>query len=168
MYDIIPVMDRENKIYEINYLITPLVPEDKVVEEIAVFRKIIEDNKGFVVGEDQAKMQKLSYSIKKFDSAYYGWFKFSAGAESIDNIKNGFNKNEKVLRALITEAGKENVAQFAPRKNLLVPASPEGRRQTGAGAGKSEGLSSEVAEKVEIKPEQIDKKLEEILKESSS
>ena len=57
-------MDRDNKIYEINYLITPLVPEDKVVEEIAVFRKIIEDNKGFVVGEDQAKMQKLSYSIK--------------------------------------------------------------------------------------------------------
>ena len=147
-------MDRDNKIYEINYLITPLVPEDKVVEEIAVFRKIIEDNKGFVVGEDQAKMQKLSYSIKKFDSAYYGWFKFSAGAESIDNIKNGFNKNENILRALITEAGKENVAQFAPRH--------------GVGAAKSERVSSEPTEKVEIKPEQIDKKLEEILKESSS
>ena len=100
-------MDRDNKIYEINYLMTPLVPEDKVAEETSVFRKIIEDNKGFVVGEDQPKRQKLSYSIKKFDSAYYGWFKFSVGAESVDNIKNSFNKSENILRSLITEAGKE-------------------------------------------------------------
>ena len=147
-------MDKENKTYEINYLITPLIPEDKVAEEAAVLRKIIEDNKGFVVGEDQPKTQKLSYPIKKFDSAYYGWFKFSAGAESVDNIKNGFNKNEKILRALVTEAGKENIAQFALRYGVAMP--------------KSEAVSSEKAEKVEIKPEQIDEKLAEILKESSS
>lgn len=146
-------MERDNKTYEINYLITPLIPEDKVAEETVVLRKIIEDNKGFVVGEDQPKMQKLSYAIKKFDNAYYGWFKFSAGAEFVDNIKNGFSKNENILRVLVTEVGKENVAQFAPRR--------------AAGSAKPEGLSSEMAEKVEIKPEQIDQKLEEILKESS-
>ena len=147
-------MDAENKIYEINYLITPLLPEDKVAEEGAVLRKIIEDNKGFVMGEDQAKMQKLSYSIKKFDKAYYGWFRFSAAADSLDSIKNSFNKNEKTLRSLITEIGKENPAQFSPRKIVRTL--------------KSEGSLPEVAEKIEIKPEQIDKKLEEILKESSS
>ena len=147
-------MDKENKIYEINYLMIPLLPEDKLTEETAILRKIIEDNKGFVVGEDQPKMQRLSYPIKKFDNAYYCWFKFSAGAEFIDNIKNGFDKNEKILRALITEAGKENVAQFAPRHSVVAP--------------KSEGAALEKAEKVGIKPEQIDEKLEEILKESSS
>ena len=147
-------MDGDNKIYEINYLMTPLIPEDKVAEETAVLRKIIEDNKGFVVGEDQPKTKKLSYPIKKFDSAYCGWFKFSAGAESVDNIKNGFNKNEKILRALVTEAGKENAVQSAPRHSVV--------------AAKPEGSSLETSEKVKINPEQIDKKLEEILKESSS
>lgn len=147
-------MNKDNKTYEINYLMTHLLPEDKVAEEVFVLRKIIEDNKGFVVGEDQPKMQKLSYPIKKFDSAYYGWFKFSAEAESIDNIKNGFNKNEKILRAMVTEAEKENAAHFAPRH--------------GVGAIKSEGAPLGTAEKVEIKPEQIDEKLAEILKESSS
>lgn len=147
-------MDKDNKTYEINYLLTPLILEDKIAEETAVLRKIIEDNKGFVVGEDQPKMQKLSYAIKKFDNGYYGWFKFSVGAEFIDNIKNGFNKNEKILRALVTEAGKENAAKFAPRY--------------GAGMAKPEEAFSETTEKVEIKPEQIDQKLEEILKESSS
>lgn len=148
-------MDAENKIYEINYLITPLLPEDKAAEEEFVLRKIIEDNKGFVIGENQAKKQKLSYPIKKFDTAYYGWFRFSAGADSLDNIKNNFNNNEKILRALITETGKENLTQFSPRKIIRTP--------------KSEGSFSslETAEKIEIKPEQIDKKLEEILKESS-
>lgn len=146
-------MDKDNKTYEINYLLTPLVPEDKTVEEMAVLRKIIEDNKGFVVGEDQPRMQKLSYAIKKFDNAYYGWFKFSVGAESIDNLKNGFSKNENILRSLITGAGKENIAQFAPKY--------------GAGAAKPETAPSETSEKVEIKPEQIDQKLAEILKESS-
>lgn len=147
-------MERDNKTYEINYLITPLIPEDKVADETAVLRKIIEDNKGFVVGEDQPKIQKLSYAIKKFDNGYYGWFKFSAGAEFIDNIKSGFSKNENILRALITEAGKENIAKFAPIR--------------GVGTAKSEDSSLETADKVEIKPEQIDEKLAEILKESSS
>ena len=147
-------MDKDNKIYEINYLMTPLIPEDKVAEEMAVFRKIIEDNNGFVVGEDQPKMQRLSYAIKKFDNAYYGWFKFSVGTEFVDNIKSNFNKNEKVLRALVTEAGKENAVQSAPRHSAV--------------AAKPEGSSLETSEKVKINPEQIDEKLAEILKESSS
>ena len=151
--DNIALMEGNNKTYEINYLITPLIPEDRVTDNVAVFRKIIEDNKGFVLGEDQVKMQKLSYTINKFDNAYFGWFRFSVGADVVDNIKKEFSKNEKVLRALITEVGKDNVAQFAVRK---IP-----------GMAKPEGLTSETAEKVEIKPEQIDKKLEEILKKSS-
>ena len=151
--DNIALMEKDNKTYEINYLITPLIPEDKVMEDVAVFRKIIEDNKGLVLNEDQVKMQKLSYAIKKFDNAYFGWFKFSAGANAVDNIKNGFSKNEKILRALITEVVKDNIAQFAPRK--------------GAGMAKGEDSVSETSEKVEIKPEQIDEKLEEILKKSS-
>ena len=107
-----------------------------------------------MVGEDQPKMQRLSYAIKKFDNAYYGWFKFSVGTEFVDNIKSNFNKNEKVLRALVTEAGKENAVQSAPRHSAV--------------AAKPEGSSLETSEKVKINPEQIDEKLAEILKESSS
>lgn len=146
-------MDKDNKTYEINYLMSPLIPEDKAAEEAALLRKIIEDNNGFVISEDQPKAQKLSYPIKKFDVAYYGWFRFSATAGSLDNIKNILNKNEKILRILIAETGKENPVQFSPRKIIRKP--------------KPKDLSPESSEKVEIKPEQIDQKLEEILKEST-
>ncbi len=151
--DSIALMEKDNKTYEISYLITPLAPEDKVNEELVVFRKIIEDNKGFVDGEEQPKMQNLSYSIKKFNNAYFGWFRFLASADVVDNIKKGFIKNDKILRVLVTEVGKNNIPQFATKKGL--------------GVGKMDGLSTETSEKVEIKPEQIDEKLEEILKKSS-
>ena len=39
-------MEKDNKTYEINYLMTPLILEDKVAEETAVLRKIIEDELG--------------------------------------------------------------------------------------------------------------------------
>lgn len=147
-------MGKDNKTYEINYLINPLIPEDKVADEMAVFRKIIEDNKGFVMGEDQAKMQSLSYTIKGFDNAYFGWFRFSSGADAVENIKKEFVKNEKILRSLIASVGKNDAVQFVSKNGL--------------GATKTEGVNSEIAEKIKIKPEQIDEKLEEILKKSSS
>ena len=144
-------MERDNKIYEINYLMTPLIPEDKVAEDVAVLRKIIEDNKGFVVGEDQPKMQKLSYAIKKFDNAYYGWFKFSAGAESIDNIKTVLTEAKRFCETLLLKPGKKISPNLRPGMACL---SRQERR-----SGKAEGASSETAEKVEIKPEQIDQKI---------
>lgn len=146
-------MDKDNRTYEINYLISPLVPEDKVADEVSVFRKIIEDNKAFVVSEDQAKMQKLAYSIKGFESAYFGWLRFSAKTDVVENIRKEFSKNEKVLRALVTDASKEESVQFVPKNGL--------------GASKADKTGSEVEEKTEINPEQIDEKLEEILKKSS-
>ena len=51
-------------------------------------------------------------------------------------------------------AGKENAVQSAPRHSAV--------------AAKPEGSSLETSEKVKINPEQIDEKLAEILKESSS
>lgn len=146
-------MDKDNRTYEINYLISPLVPEDKIADEVSVFRKIIEDNKAFVVSEDQAKMQKLAYSIKGFESAYFGWLRFSAKTDVVENIKKEFSKNEKVLRALIADASKEEAVQFILKNGL--------------GASKTDRVGSESEEKSEINPEQIDEKLEEILKKSS-
>lgn len=147
------VMDKDNKTYEINYLINPLVPEDKVVDEVSVFRKIIEGNKAFVISEDQPKMQKLAYAIKGFESAYFGWLRFSAKTDAVDNIKKEFAKNEKVLRTLITDVGRDDAIQFVSKNGL--------------GIAKTDGTSSEMAGKTEINPEQIDEKLEEILKKSS-
>lgn len=143
-------MDKKIKIYEVNYLIAPLIPEDKIGEEVFVLRKVIEDNSGLIISEDQIKMQSLSYQIDKFNSAYCGWFKFSANPESIGAIQNGFKQNEKSLRFLFSEIGKENIAtgNAFKRRTQLSKIGIGGEQKT---------------EKTEIKPEEIDKKLEELI-----
>lgn len=143
-------MDKKIKIYEVNYLITPLIPEDKISEEVFVLRKVIEDNNGLIISEDQIKMQPLSYQIGGFDRAYCGWFKFSADPESVGDIQSGFKQNEKSLRFLFSEAGRENIAtrNAFKRRIHLSKIGVDGEQKT---------------EKTEIKPEEIDKKLEELI-----
>lgn len=147
-----PAMEIDNKTYEISYLLSPLIPEDKVAEEVNVLRKAIEEKGGFIVSEEQAKMQKLAYKIKKLESAYFGWFKFSIKPDLVSSVKFSFDKNDKMIRSMIVEAGKENPPQFTGRRPSF--------------AKKNEAGTPEEP-KAEVKPEQVDEKLEEILKKSA-
>ena len=145
-------MESDQKTYETGYLLTPLLPENKVMEEVSALRKIIEDNNGFIMSEDHPKMQKLAYPIKQNNSAYFGRIKFYVKSEMVDKVKESFEKNDKAIRFLITESGKEQSRQ-TPRtiRKIVKPT-----------------LSAPPAEERKpIKLEEIDKKLEEILKKSS-
>lgn len=145
-------MEKEPKTYEIGYLITPLMPEEKLDEEISVLRGFIEGNQGLITAEERAKMQKLSYEIEKpgmgrFNSAYFGWIKFMASPSVLDEIKKSLDKDANVLRFLAVESEKETAAQ--------KPSAPRMARRKPAAAG--------APEKTEVKTEEIDKKLEELI-----
>ena len=105
------------------------------------------------MSEDHPKMQKLAYPIKQNNSAYFGRIKFYAKSEMVDKIKESFEKNDKTIRFLITESSKEQSRQtHRTTKKITKPA-----------------LSTPSAEERKpIKLEEIDKKLEEILKKSSA
>jgi small subunit ribosomal protein S6 len=139
-------MENEQKIYELGYLLSPLLPEEKLDEEISLLRKAIEDQKGFIMAEARPKMQKLAYLVKKLENAYWGWIKFSVSPESIGVIKNSLEKlKDKVIRFLITETAKETLAP-APVKRLIR---------------KKKEIVSEIKKDANL--EEIDKKLEELL-----
>jgi len=136
-------MENEQKIYEIGYLLSPLIPEEKLDEEISVLRKTIEDKGGFIMSEARPKIQKLAYPIKKLESAYFGWIKFTADPSSLPEIKN-----PQIIRFLITEIIKETLTpppakKIIRKKKTIIPEIKEG-----------------------VKFEEIDKKLEELLGKS--
>jgi ribosomal protein S6 len=143
-------MEKGQKIYEVGYLLNPLVPEEKLDEEISVLRGLIEKKQGLITGEERAKMQRLAFVIKKpragnFESAWFGWMKFMSDSEILGEIKDLFDKNQNIVRFLILESLKEDVARRAPRKTI--------RRKP----------LTAPAIKTEIKTEEVDKKLEELL-----
>lgn len=147
-------MEKETKMYEIGYLLTPLIPEEKLDEEISAIRKAIEDRQCLITGEERAKTRRLSYTIKKppmgsFDAAYFGWIKFIAEPEVLREIDVALGKEPKLIRFLIIESVKEDLSP-----------------KTAGRAVKRKGISGvEPKIKTEVKPEEIDKKLDELLGE---
>lgn len=142
-------MDKEQKMYEIGYLLSPLVPEEKLDEEISALRKLIEDKQGFIMNEGRLKSQKLAYPINKFETAYFGWMKFIINPEDVSKVKSSFKNppigGDKIIRFLITQIMAEKARpiitkKIIKKKKVAVP-----------------------KPKTEIKPEEIDKKIEELL-----
>ncbi len=126
--------DTTKKLYEVGYLIIPLIPEDKVADEVNVLRSHIETAGGFIVSEEQPKMRKLSYEIRqrgiaskkaKFEDAYFGSMRFNASGEGVVAINESFDKNDKVLRFLIIKPVKE-----APRIPRTGPNAPKPKTET--------------------------------------
>ena len=139
-------MENERKIYEIGYLLTPLVSEENLAEEAGSLRKLIEDRGGFVINEGQPKTRRLAYPIAKMESAYFGWLKFMASPETIGEIKTSLEKlGAKIIRFLITGAVKEEMVS-APVKRIIR---------------KKKVIPPEIKEGAKF--EEIDKKLEELL-----
>lgn len=150
-------MENETKTYEIGYLLSPLVPEDKLDAEISVLRGLVESRKCLIMGEERARIRKLAYIVQKkgsgkFDTAYFGWIKFVADPAAIADIKSDFDKTANILRFLILDTTKSESVRKAAKK----PAKPSGFRKKPA-----QGPETEI--KTEIKPEEIDKKIEELL-----
>jgi small subunit ribosomal protein S6 len=144
---------QEQKMYEIGYLLSPLVPEEKLDEEISALRKLIEDRKGFIMNEGRLKSRKLAYPINKFETAYFGWMKFLVNPEDVSKVKSSFKNppsaqgggGDKIIRFLITQIIAEKTApiitkKIVKKKKVAVP-----------------------KPKPEIKIEEIDKKIEELI-----
>ncbi len=155
-------MEKETKMYEIGYLLSPLIHEEKLDEEISVLRKLIEDRHGLIMNEDRAKMRKLAYNIQKpavgkFDSAHFGWMKFVASPEILPEIEISLGKTANIIRFLLIEAAKEEPIK-KPARKIIRPVPLDGQRLERKAASPAEPKI-----KTEVKPEEIDKRLEELL-----
>lgn len=145
------LMEKEQGKYELAYLISPFVPEEKVFDEVAGLRKAIESRQCLITDEGAPSVRQLAYVLRlprvgKFESAWFGWVKFISSPENIDLIKQELEKNTNILRFLIIKPQKEPV-----RKAIKKP----------AGARQFKPKAPE--EKPPVKEEEIDKKIEEMV-----
>ncbi len=109
-------MEDESKIYEIGYLLTPLIADDKVSDETNNLRMAIEKFGGVILSEENPKMINLAYSVCKsvssqksrFESAYFGSIKFNLNSEKVKKLKESFDKNDLILRFLIIKTIKDS------------------------------------------------------------
>lgn len=136
-------IEADPKLYEIGYLLTPLIPADKLDDEVNLIRSAIEKEKGLITGEESPKSRSLAYEIKKFTTASFGWIRFMVRPDALEGLKKSFDGNANLLRFLILNAEKETISQKPLRAVRAKSADTQTQRE-------------------EIQEEEIDKKLEEI------
>lgn len=137
-------MEKEQVTYEIMYFLNPLVAEDKVVDETNSLRSLIEGVQGIIISEDKPKFQDLAYPIKRHEKGFLGMIKFISKPDSLEKLKNSLDRNEKLVRFMISKSKIEKESS-KPKRTFIKKA--------------------ESAENLEVKAEEIDKKLTEILGE---
>ena len=115
------------RFYEISYLISPALAEDKVAGALAPLKDLLAGKDATVLAEDTPKFRRLAYPIKKFDSASFGWIRFEADAGVIAEVKKVLTGTPDIIRFLIVKAEKVAPASAYHRvrdAHAAAPASP--------------------------------------------
>ena len=89
------------KEYEMSYLLTTEISEDKTDSEITELKKIIVENGGDTVQADPLEKKRLAYPVKKQNQAYFGVVYFNIDKDGLDKIKETLALYKKILRFLI-------------------------------------------------------------------
>ena len=81
------------------------------------FEKIIEDNGGEIVYEEDWGLKKLAYPIQKKSTGFYELFEFTAEPEVVDLLETQFRRDERIIRFLTVKMDKYAQAYAEKRRN---------------------------------------------------
>jgi small subunit ribosomal protein S6 len=137
--------------YELIFILSAL-NEKPDAAVIAKIRDFINGSGGLIKKEDVWEKRKFAYQIEKQQFGHYIIFEFELSREKVVELQNLLKSNEDILRFLVLnkEGIKEPPKRIRPIKPKAFGATPALRTE-------------EKGERVKI--EELDKKLEEILKE---
>ena len=79
--------------------------------------KLVEDNKGKVIGEDNWGKRKMAYKIKGHDHAVYVFYSLELPPQSLKKIESSLNITDEVIRFLITKPDFKAIAKAEAVKN---------------------------------------------------
>ena len=101
--------EAENKKeYELSYLLTPEIPEDKIDSEAVELKNIITENGGDTVQTNPPEKKRLAYPVRKQNQAYFGIVYFNINKDGLDKIKKTLAFSKKILRFLILTCSKSS------------------------------------------------------------
>ena len=92
------------KEYELAYLLTPEISDDKIETEVSELKDFIAKNGGDVIQANLPEKKRLAYPVKKQNFAFFGVVYFNSDTESLDKIKKALVFYKKVLRHLLLNA----------------------------------------------------------------
>lgn len=113
------ITERENskaKVYELGYLLVPTIPEADLVVNFGNLKELVASFAGEVIADEMPKFINLAYSMQKvvsnirhkFNTAYFGWTKFTMNTEKVLELKKRLSLDPNFIRFLILRTVREN------------------------------------------------------------
>ena len=164
-------MDQETKRkYELVFLLSP----ELEAAELKSFEKEVEEKiktlEGEVHQKEEAQKRALAYPVKKFESGYFWAIIFSIDPNKVNDFLSEFKHKKEVLRYLNTvydEEAYNALTKTKPKKGIAKKEklTPKLKVEKKAKPSTTKTKKEKKEKKEKIKIEEIDKKLDEILKE---
>ncbi len=104
--------------YETVFIATPVLSESQMKEAVKKFKKIITDNKGTIVHEENWGLRKLAYPIQKKSTGFYYLIEFTSEGELIEKLEIQYRRDERIIRFLTFRMDKYSV-QYSEKKRKL-------------------------------------------------
>ena len=101
--------------YETVFIATPVLSENQMKEAVQKFKKVITDNKGEIIHEENWGLKKLAYPIQKKSTGFYYLIEFKGLGELIEKLEVQYRRDERIIRFLTFKMDKYAV-QYAEKK----------------------------------------------------
>lgn len=113
--------ERENRIYEVGYLLLPSIPEEQLSAKVTEIKETISNLGGQFISEEDPSLRPLAYEMVKlvgtrnerYKTAYFGWVKFELDAQQAVALKVALDANVSILRYLTVKTVREDT--YVPR-----------------------------------------------------
>ena len=118
---------------------TPVLSEQQMKEAVAKYTKLIADNGGEVVYEEDWGLRQLAYPIQHKTSGFYYLIQFKAEPSFIATLETQYFRDERIIRFLTVALDKHAEAYAAKRReNRNKPAAPKAEEAPVAAEEKTE------------------------------
>jgi small subunit ribosomal protein S6 len=101
--------------YETVFIATPVLSEVQMKEAVQKFKKVITDNDGEIVHEENWGLKKLAYPIQKKSTGFYYLIEFRGEGDIIEKLEVQYRRDERIIRFLTFRMDKYAVA-YAEKK----------------------------------------------------
>jgi len=108
--------EANSRVYELGYLLVPNVEEVDMPVLYGNLKELVSSFGGVSIADEMPKMIPLAYAMvkvvanvrNKFNTAYFGWIKFTMDTDKVLELKKKLDLDPKIIRFLILKTVKEN------------------------------------------------------------
>ena len=101
--------------YETVFIATPVLSENQMKEAVQKFKKVITENSGEIVHEENWGLKKLAYPIDKKSTGFYYLIEFRGEGDLIEKLEVQYRRDERIIRFLTFRMGKFAI-EYAEKK----------------------------------------------------